>query len=106
DAGWAAAEDQPRGAARRDLRHGRVVGKQLAVDAALPHAARDELAVLGPEIQDQHLLGRSGLHEGLTDDGRRMKVGAWCSRANPGPCYPLIRLPRRAARPKLLRRPA
>jgi hypothetical protein len=53
-----------------------VVREDLAVDAALTDAARDELAVLGPEIEDQD---RIVFHRGTSSPPRR-NVRLWFNR--------------------------
>ncbi len=52
DAGWAAGEDEALGVELGDSVQRRVVGQQLAVDAAFAHAAGDQQAVLGAEVED------------------------------------------------------
>ena len=49
-----AGEDDPDRVARRDLGRGVSCGDDLGVDAALAHAARDQLRVLGAEVDHQH----------------------------------------------------
>jgi hypothetical protein len=39
---------------------GDVVGMQLAIDAGLAHAARDQLGVLGTEVEDEDFLVHAG----------------------------------------------
>ncbi len=55
----------PRGLRARDLLERRVVRQQLAEDAAVAHAARDQLRVLAAVVEDEDLL-----------DARRARAGA------------------------------
>ena len=76
----AAGEDQALGPARGDLLGADVVGQQLGEDAALAHAARDELRVLAAVVEDDDLVDRArdvdrgrlvgelGARRGLGDD--------------------------------------
>ncbi len=52
-----AREDDAAGAEDPDLFLARVPGMDLAIDTQFPHPARDELRVLGPEIEDQDPVG-------------------------------------------------
>ena len=52
----AAGEDQPGRGSAPELGPGRGAGNQLAVDAGFTDPARDELAVLGPEVEDENCL--------------------------------------------------
>ena len=52
----AAGEDQPARSAARDLGRADVVRQQLGEDAALAHAARDQLRVLAAVVEDDDLL--------------------------------------------------
>jgi hypothetical protein len=58
DAVGTAGEDDALGVHALDIFPGGVVVQQLAVDAALTDAARDELAVLRAEIEHDHGIGR------------------------------------------------
>ncbi len=58
DAGRPAGEDEAPRPEAGHLLPGRVVGDELAVDAALAHTAGDEHAVLGAEVEDGDGLGR------------------------------------------------
>jgi hypothetical protein len=49
----AAGEDDAAGAEAADLGVAHIPGMNLAVDARLAHAARDQLGVLRPEVEDQ-----------------------------------------------------
>ena len=60
-------EDQPLGLAPPDLLGADVVGQQLAEDAALAHAARDQLRVLPAVVEDDDLVDRR-----RAVDGRRL----------------------------------
>ena len=64
----AAGEDQPLRLAPRDLLGADVMGQQLAEDAALAHAARDELRVLPAVVEDDDLV------DGARDVDRRALV--------------------------------
>ena len=57
DAGGAAGEDDAARFFRQDLRGGDVEGNDLAVDVALANAPRDELAILGAEVEDEDGFG-------------------------------------------------
>ena len=54
DRGGPAAQDQRRGLAGARLRGGDPVADELGVDAALAHAARDQLRVLAAEVEHEH----------------------------------------------------
>jgi hypothetical protein len=72
DARGPAGEDQGAWCSIADrLPRGRP-GNQLTVDAGFPHAARDQLAVLGTEVQHQHqFLGPDRTRERAYLEGRR-----------------------------------
>ena len=55
--GRAAGQDHAFGRERGDFRGGRVVAQDHGVDVALADAARDDLRVLRPEIQNDDLFG-------------------------------------------------
>ena len=59
DRGRAAGEDQALGLALADLGGADVVGQQLAEDAQLAHAARDELRVLAAVVEHDDLVDRA-----------------------------------------------
>src|SRR5216684_2058300 len=62
DARWTAPEDQSGRVARLQLGPRRRPGHELAVHVRLAHAARDQLAELGAEIEDEDgLPARSAL---------------------------------------------
>ena len=63
----AAGEDDAARAERADVGVAHVPGVDLAVDARLAHAARDELRVLGAEVEDQDPVG---VDVGRSDDRR------------------------------------
>ncbi len=63
----AAGENDTAHAEHTDLILTHVPGVDLAVDAALPHASRDELRVLRPEVEDQDPVG---VNVGWADGGR------------------------------------
>src|SRR3990172_2818476 len=50
--GWPAGKDDPARAELADEGVGDVVRMQLAVDVRLAHSARDQLGVLGAEVED------------------------------------------------------
>src|SRR5260370_33860834 len=56
DARRAPAQDQADWLALLQLRPWRCPGHQLAVDVRLAHATRDQLAELGPEVENEHRL--------------------------------------------------
>src|SRR5207248_3739245 len=62
DARWAAAEDDAGRAPGGYRSSWRVVRQQLAVDAALADAPRDQLAVLGAEVENDYFLGSRVVH--------------------------------------------
>ena len=74
----AAGEDQALGLAPRDLLGADVMGQQLAEDAALAHAARDELGVLPAVVEDDDLVDRA------RDVDRRALVGELGARRRGG----------------------
>jgi hypothetical protein len=49
---WSAGEDESFGLYREDFLHGRVPREQLAIDLRLAHTPRDDLRILGTEIED------------------------------------------------------
>ena len=57
--GGAAGEDQPLGVALADLLRPDMVRQQLAEDAALAHAPRDQLRVLPAVVEDDDLVDRA-----------------------------------------------
>ena len=63
DGGGAAGEDQALRGAPADLRGADVVRQQLGEHPALAHAAGDQLRVLAPEVEHQHLVVRDGALE-------------------------------------------
>ena len=77
DRGRAAGEDQALGLAPADLLRADVMGQQLAEDAQLAHAARDELRVLPAVVEHDDLVDRArrrDLEDVLLDElgrGRR-----------------------------------
>ena len=80
DAGRPAGEDEAPRLEAGHLLPGRVVGDELAVDAALAHPAGDEHAVLGAEVEDGDGLGRRrslGRRDGLLalPDAGDLQVG-------------------------------
>jgi signal transduction histidine kinase len=64
--GWASGEDDPGRAAGQQIENGRVVGNDLRVDVTLADPARDELRILGPEVDNQNWSGAGLL--GLAHD--------------------------------------
>ena len=62
---------RPRGERALDLLDRDVVRQQLGEDAALAHAARDQLGVLAPEVEDQHLLRRRPARAIVREGARR-----------------------------------
>ena len=69
---------RPFGLRARDLVGADVVRQQLGEDAALAHAARDQLRVLAAVVEDDDLFGRD-LALGASSSTR--PVGAPCARA-------------------------
>ena len=70
--GRAAGEDQGAWGPIADRVPRRRPGDQLAVNAGFPDAARDQLAVLRTEVQDQHqFLGPGGTRDRVWLEGRR-----------------------------------
>ena len=51
-----AGEDDGLGQDRRERRLGLVEGHDFGIDAGLAHPPRDELGVLGAEIDDEHFV--------------------------------------------------
>ena len=67
--GRPAGEDESRGVAPRDLVSRQPVAHELRVHARLAHAPRDQLAVLPPEIDDEHwTFLRCRIRSGERDD--------------------------------------
>ena len=63
DAGWAAGEDERARLQPLNLLSRSIVGEQLTVHVALAHAAGDQHAVLGTEVEDDdRLRSRRGRH--------------------------------------------
>src|SRR6185295_7449772 len=107
-------EDQRERPARRELGGRHAVRDELRVDAALAHAARDELGILAAEVDDENgalLCGRVGKlddervgHQRLalraalaTNRAPRVRSGEVRSKAGGGMGWPQRR---RAARPR------
>src|SRR5204863_2299413 len=56
DAGWSAGKDQPARFEGGDFLHGRVVAENAGINVALADATRDDLRILGTEIENDNLL--------------------------------------------------
>ena len=76
DRGRAAGQHQAGGLERQDLLGRRVVRDHRREDAALADAARDQLAVLRPEVDDQDAAGDGGRERRV----ERRRAGWWSSR--------------------------
>ena len=75
--GGAAGEDQRRRVPSRDLRGRQPVSDELRVDPRLAHAARDQLAVLPPEVDDEdRTFLRRGLGSRERNDLRHQRRGS------------------------------
>ena len=88
DAGGAAGEDEAARLQLLDLLPGRVVRDELAVDAALAHAAGDEHRELRAEVDDDDRLGldgdrRRGVGRRLARLLRGRSPGTWKPRRRP-----------------------
>ena len=86
DAHGAAREDQALGPAGPDLVERRVEGDELRVDVALTHAARDELPVLGAEVEHEDGVV-AGVPRRCAPRGRWRGVRGPSRRSR---CHPLV----------------
>ena len=56
NAGWTSGQNDPLGTKGPHLLHGHRVGMNLTVDFTLPDPSRNQLGVLGAEIEDENLV--------------------------------------------------